>query len=194
MARSGRSDGSIPAPRAVLPQLPAGGDAQLLAALGQRERFVESAALLADWDGPYAPASGISAMALALDPKNLIAPDRLIEMARQAEGEEAWGVWQQRVLGVAYYRAGRYRETLEFAASRKVQSERPRAIEAMAAWQLGQKSKARKMLAEADSEFEDWCRSTTQTGRRLAQLVDVGPDLAGPAPRGPRANRRPCSG
>ncbi len=109
---------------------------QFLAGLGDRKRYLESAALLADWDGPSAIDPGSTALALELIPNDLISPDRLIELARQAAGTASAGRLQHDVVGLALYRAGRYREALDYLQAHRGKDEKPRPVEGMALWHL----------------------------------------------------------
>ena len=56
---------------------------ELLAALGDRDRYLRAAARLADWEGPFRPEPYDVAMALGMMPNELVSPDRLVELARQ---------------------------------------------------------------------------------------------------------------
>jgi tetratricopeptide (TPR) repeat protein len=133
--------------------------AELLAALGEKDRFLRTAARLADFGGSTRPDPYDFATTLGLMPNDLVSHDRLIEIAHQAIAWNPSETWRRRALGLAYYRAGRYREALdqlpgEVPADDRISS----AIAALAQWRLGQKDAARKALALADGLFDSWCR------------------------------------
>ena len=56
---------------------------ELLAALGDRDRYLRAAAVLADFDGPIHPDPFDVALAVGMMPNTLVSPERLIELASQ---------------------------------------------------------------------------------------------------------------
>ncbi len=80
---------------------------ELLAALGDRDRYLRTAAALADFDGPvHADPSGV-ALAVGMMPDMPVGPDRLIELASRGIALEPAETWRKVPLGLACYRAGR---------------------------------------------------------------------------------------
>jgi serine/threonine protein kinase/Tfp pilus assembly protein PilF len=133
--------------------------AELLAALGDKDRYLRTAALLADFDGAARPDPYDVAITLGLMPNDLVSHDRLIEIARQAVALNQSETWRQSSLALAYYRAGRFREALDQLPARLRADDRiASAIAALAHWRLGQKDAAREALAAADAKFDTWCR------------------------------------
>jgi tetratricopeptide (TPR) repeat protein len=132
---------------------------ELLAALGDREGYLRRAARLADFDGTIRPDPYDAAVALGILPSTLWSADRLIERAREAIAVNPAEAWRKLPLGLAYYRAGRFREALEHLKEHVPAPNHLAApIRAMAHWRLGEKDEARKSLAGADGTFETWCR------------------------------------
>ena len=86
---------------------------ELLAALGETDRYLRAAARLADFDGAAQPDRTDVAIALGLMPNDLVSPDRLIEIAREGIASKPSETWRRSSLALAYYRAGRYREALD---------------------------------------------------------------------------------
>ncbi len=131
--------------------------AELLAALGDRDRYLRVTARLADWDGPSRPDPYEVAAALGILPNELLSPEQLIEIARQGIAVNPAEAWRKWPLGLACYRAGRYRDALDPAhlpAAHLLEAP----IQAMAHWRLGEKDEAKKALARTDGKFENWCR------------------------------------
>ena len=132
---------------------------ELIAALGDRDRWKRSASKLADWCGSVRPDPYDVARTLALDPNNLVSPERLIELARQGVASNPGEPWRPISLALAYYRAGRFAEARDLLAPQSTGGHNIEApIRAMAHWRLGEKAEARKALAQVDAEFEKWCR------------------------------------
>ncbi len=145
-------------------------DAELRAALGQSDRYLRLAARLADFDGRNSPDPFEIARTLGLVKNDLVSPDRLIEIARAAIAVNPSAVWRRMPLGLAYYRAGRFREAIDHLAAPELESEHlAPSIRALARWRLGEKDAAREQLALADEKFESWCRERT-SGRGTAWL------------------------
>jgi len=143
---------------------------ELLAALGDRDRYLRAAARLADWDGRDRPEPYDVALALGMMPNKLVSPERLIEIARQGIAVNPAEAWRKLPLGLAYYRAGRYREALAHLTAHVNSAHHLEApIRAMAHWRLGEKDQARKSLARTDGNFETWCRERSG-GRGTAWL------------------------
>ncbi len=138
---------------------------ELVAALGDRDRYLKTAAQFADWSGSIPPDRYDVARTLGLMPNDLVSPDRLVEVARKGVAANPAESWRTIALGLAYYRAGRFRESRDLLTSISPDGhniERP--ILAMARWRLGEKNDARKSLAQVDADFEKWC-SERSSGR-----------------------------
>jgi tetratricopeptide (TPR) repeat protein len=132
---------------------------ELWAGLGDHERYRQAAARLADWNSPVRPDPSDTALALGLLSNSPVSPLRLIEIARQGIALNPAESWRKQPLGLACYRAGRYRDALEqstpaVAVGRDVEAP----IRAMAHWRLGEKDEARKALALADRNVDAWCQ------------------------------------
>jgi eukaryotic-like serine/threonine-protein kinase len=152
---------------------------ELLAALGDRDRYLRAAARLADWDGAIRSDPAEVARALGIMPNELLSPDRLIELAQQGVALNPSDAWRKVALGLAYYRAGRDRRATECLSERALEQDRLASpIVAMAHWRLGEKEQARKALAGVDGSFEAWCRERAG-GRGTAWLTwwSDGPQL-----------------
>jgi Tfp pilus assembly protein PilF len=137
-------------------------NAELLAALGDDDRYLRGARSLIDGTLPGRASPYNVALALGIRPNNLVNRDRLIEIALKEVEEVAAEPslnWRYKPLAVAYYRAGRYREALDVTLKRLSSDDPHKAtIEALAHWKLGQKDEARKALAFSDDRFAAWCR------------------------------------
>ncbi len=141
---------------------------ELLAALGDRDRYLRAAALLVDFDGPVHPDPFDVALAVGMVPNTLVSPDRLVELANEGVGRNPAEDWRRIALGLACYRAGRHREALDHLKRHAPDAhhiEEP--IQAMAYWRLGEKDKARESLARADGHFQAWCHER-RDGRATA--------------------------
>jgi eukaryotic-like serine/threonine-protein kinase len=133
--------------------------AELLAAMGENDRYLRVAAALADFEGSTRPDPYDVAVTLGLMPNDLVSHDRLVEIARQAIALNSSETWRKSSLALAYYRAGRYREAVDQLPAQLRASDRiASSIAALAQWRLGQKDAAREALALADAKFEAWCR------------------------------------
>ena len=128
----------------------------VLAALGDRDRYRRAAARLADWDGPLRSDPHDVDLPLALVPNDLLSPDRLVEIARASIAMKPDEPWRKPPLPLALYRAGKYREAIDQLASATPHIEAP--VRAMALWKLGNKDEARKSLEQVDGVFDRWCR------------------------------------
>jgi eukaryotic-like serine/threonine-protein kinase len=138
---------------------------ELLAALGENDRYLRAAARLVDFDGAAQPDRTDVAIALGLMPNDLVRPNRLIEIAREGISLKPSETWRRSSLGLAYCRAGRFREALDqLPAQLRADDRIASSIAALAQWQLGQKDAAREALALADARFESWCRDR-ESGR-----------------------------
>jgi len=144
---------------------------ELLAALGDRDRCLRAATRLADWDGPVRPDPSDVALALGMMPNELVSPERKIEIARQGIAVKPAEAWRKLPLGLALYRAGRFREARDHLTAHVPDAAHQLAapLQAMARWRLGDKDEARKALARTDGEFETWCRERSG-GRGTAWL------------------------
>jgi tetratricopeptide (TPR) repeat protein len=131
--------------------------ADLLAALGRRDGYLRAAERLVHFDGPM-PDDVEAARELALLPNTLVTPDRLIALAQKAIESNPEELWRKQPLGLAYYRAGRYREAISFLETTWPKGDGHEApVRAMARWRLGNRDEARKALAFTDQAFQAWC-------------------------------------
>jgi serine/threonine protein kinase/Flp pilus assembly protein TadD len=143
---------------------------ELLAALGEKDRFLRAASRLADWDGPVRADPSSVAEGLGIMPNELTGSERLVAIAQQGVDAKPAEAWQTLPLGLAYYRAGRYRDALELLAKHLPAADGHAApIRAMAHWRLNEKDQARGLLARSDRGFEAWCRER-EGGRGTAWL------------------------
>ncbi len=132
---------------------------ELLAALGDRDRYLHAAARLADFDGGVSSDPFDVALAVGIMPNTLVSPDRLIEIASQGVALKPDQTWRKNALGLACYRAGRYREALDHLPRHVPDANHREApVLAMARWRLGEKDEARKALDRTDAYFASWCR------------------------------------
>jgi tetratricopeptide (TPR) repeat protein len=133
---------------------------ELMASLGQRERYLRAAERLADFEGMVRPDPGETAHVLGLMPHDLISSDRLIRLARRGAEANPADPWKKRVVALAEYRAGRYREAIDELKGDWPNHEFMEApIRAMAHWRLGEQGEARKALARCDENFAEWWRA-----------------------------------
>jgi len=144
---------------------------ELLAALGDRDRCLRAATRLADWDGPVRPDPYEVALALGMMPNEVVSPERLIDIARQGIAVKPAEAWRKLPLGLALYRAGRFREARDHLTAHVPDAAHQLGapIQAMARWRLGDKDEARKALARTDGKFVTWCRERSG-GRGSAWL------------------------
>ncbi len=132
---------------------------ELLAALGDRERWKRSMSILGDWCGAVRLDPYDAARSLGLIADELVKPERLIELARRGIAVNPGEPFRKIALALAYYRAGRFAEARDLLATQSTGGhniETP--IRAMALWRLGEKDEARKTLAQVDADFEKWFR------------------------------------
>ncbi len=139
-----------------------GRQVDVLAALGEDDRYRRAAARLADWDGPLRSDPHDFDLPLALLPNDVLSPERLVEIARASIAMKPDEPWRKPPLALALYRAGKYREAIDQLASAAPGSSGSLHIEApiraMALWKLGKKDEARKSLEQVDGVFDRWCR------------------------------------
>ncbi len=142
----------------------------LLAALGNKDRYVRAAARLADWDGPTRSEPQDFDLPLSLLPNDLLSPARLIEVARASIAMKPDEHWRKPSLALALYRAGEYREAIDQLASVPQgylgSNHIGAPVRAMALWKLGKKDEARKSLEQADGIFDSWCREPPAAAER----------------------------
>ena len=150
---------------------------ELLAALGDRDRYLRAAARLADWEGPFRPHPYDVAMALGMMPNELVSPDRLVELARRGVALYPAEAWRKIALGLAFYRGRRDREVVDLLATQAAAYHLEAPILAMARWRLGEKDEARKSLALADGAFESWCRDRSDGRGAIVSWWFDGPRL-----------------